>query len=64
MIGLRWKLWGVVVGTVLLTLLLITWLANWLTQGEISDYVTREQRTVAAAIAPLFADFYMEHEQG
>lgn len=62
MIGLRWKLWGVVIGTVLLTLLLIIWLANWLTQGEISDYVTREQRAVAAAIAPLFADFYMEHE--
>lgn len=60
--SLRWKLWGVVIGTVLLTLLLITWIANWLTQGEISDYVTREQRAVAATIAPLLADFYLKHE--
>ena len=56
--SVRWQLGLVLVVTVLLTLAGATLVAQWLSQGEIIQYVTEAQRKTAAAIAPTLADFY------
>lgn len=56
--SVRWQLGLVLIVTVLLTLAGATLVAQWLSRGEIIQYVTESQRKTAAAIAPVLADFY------
>ncbi|HED03636.1 MAG TPA: HAMP domain-containing histidine kinase [Candidatus Fraserbacteria bacterium] len=62
MIGLRWKLWGLVLGTILVVLGGATLIGRHLMQIEIGRYVSAKHRQTAMSIAPVLADFYQSHD--
>ena len=61
MIGLRWRLWGLVLGTILVVLGGATLIGRHLMQIEIGRYVSAKHRQTAMNIAPVLADFYQSH---
>jgi len=61
MTGLRWKLWGLVLGTILIVLAGAILLGRHLMQVEIGRYVSAKHRQTAMNIAPVLADFYQRH---
>lgn len=59
--SLRWQLWSVLGGTVLVALVGAILLANFWAQGELNRYITSEHRSIAMSIAPVLAEHYRQH---